>query len=229
MRVRLEGASQKSSTLVQSEQELPIMLSVVAPKEMGSSEIQPRVGVAVETEDLLSASCCFPKHKQRIVEEIKPSRDPERVALEMEKTQGALDNLTSLLRKPKKKYSFFNKSLEVSLTKPNERTSLSLCEKEPRATEWRELEESVDCTATDESRDTAEFLEDAIGDHMALKKALVELEENTQLQMREMKDYYENEIKMYVELLSKEKDPSGKEMRLNSTRIHLNPEDQENI
>ena len=115
----------------------------------------------------------------------------------MEKTQDALDNLTSLLKKPKKKYKFFNNGLQKTpdtLAPPKEtqrtRQNTSLCEQSERA--WTDLEESIDGTAADDSKDTAEFLEDAIGDHLALRKALVELQTNTQTQMQEMKDYCES-------------------------------------
>ena len=60
---------------------------------------------------LLSTSCCFPRRKQDYVEEIEPGQDLQRVADEIEKTQDALDNLTSLLKKPKKKYKFFSSDL----------------------------------------------------------------------------------------------------------------------
>lgn len=197
-----------------------MVLSVIEPKlEQSQVADCSRFGVAS-----FMAESTVNWKKQSLVECLQADTttyDNEhvlRIKKEMRNTEAALNNVSCLLQKPKKKYQFFNSHLKendphlrLPQAKRLNRTNHILSETDLNLHTDRTLHEqsidlSVDHTSTDESRDTNDFLMDAVNEHLILKKALIDLEQSTRDEMNHLRQQYEDEIRMYRTLLDTERD-----------------------
>lgn len=159
----------------------------------------------------------------------------------MKSTMDALSNITDMLNKPKKKYQFYNTSLnkadlkeihekyEIQEEKKLDETKLNINEcfdnsVDPEIivnTECLETSfDQLDQTISADSNGEATFLEDILSEHKKLKQTLIELELSTKQEMEEMKQFYEGQISTYIQILSSEKDKNS-QFNLNSTRSNI--------